>query len=199
MKLLLIGDSLTYGYRVQEKYKWTNILGRELGIEISNRGALGDTTAGMNLRLSEDLLNEHPDMVFIMGGTNDFLMGYPLKNVQKNLKQMIQDINNLSLKVIVGVQPPTIHHMAELLWIEGVNYNKVNDKIKALREWIINNSSEYNFNYIDFLGEFNSLLLQEDFNNYYIDGVHMNNIGHEVMAKIALDFIKKIQISQNNF
>lgn len=192
MKLLLIGDSLTYGYRVQEKYKWTNILGRELGIEISNRGALGDTTAGMNLRLSEDLLNERPDMVFIMGGTNDFLMGYSLENVQNNLKQMIQDINNLTLKVIVGVQPPTIQAMAEQFWIEGVNYNKVNDKIKALREWIINNSSEHAFNYIDFFGEFNSLLLQEGFNNYYIDGVHMNNIGHEAMAKIALHFIKKI-------
>jgi len=194
MKLLLIGDSLTYGYRVEEKYKWTNILSKKLNIEISNKGTLGDTTAGMNLRLSEELLEEYTDIVFIMGGTNDFLMGYSLENVQNNFKQMIQDVNNISLKVILGIQPPTIEAMAEVMWIDNVDYNKVNAKIKALRKWIINNSSELNFNFIDFFHEFNNLLLHKEFRNYYIDGVHMNNTGHEAMAKIAIDFMNKNKI-----
>ena len=50
MKLLCLGDSLTYGYDVACEYRWTTRLAKERGISVCNEGLCGDTTGGMLYR-----------------------------------------------------------------------------------------------------------------------------------------------------
>ena len=70
MKLLCLGDSLTYGYDVRPQERWTTLVSNRSTIEIDNKGQCGDTTAGMVFRLHQlDLIGY--DAFFVMGGSND--------------------------------------------------------------------------------------------------------------------------------
>ena len=44
MKLICIGDSLTFGYGVRPSQRWTRLCAQETGWEIVNEGISGDTT-----------------------------------------------------------------------------------------------------------------------------------------------------------
>ena len=59
MKLICIGDSLTFGYGVRPSQRWTRLCAQETGWEIVNEGISGDTTGGMLVRLRA-LLAERP-------------------------------------------------------------------------------------------------------------------------------------------
>ena len=50
MKLICIGDSLTFGYGVRPSQRWTRLCAQETGWEIVNEGISGDTTGGMLVR-----------------------------------------------------------------------------------------------------------------------------------------------------
>ena len=51
MKFVCIGDSLTYGYGAAPGEGWVELLSRQPGLTVLNRGECGDTTAGMGVRL----------------------------------------------------------------------------------------------------------------------------------------------------
>ncbi|MEA4828128.1 MAG: GDSL-type esterase/lipase family protein [Clostridium sp.] len=193
MKIIFIGDSLTYGYRVDEEKRWPNTIGEKFQIEILNRGELGDSTAGMLLRFYEEAIKKSPDIIIIMGGTNDFLMNCSVENVQKNIYAMIKEAGQYHIKVILGIQPPIIPYMAEKFWVPNVNYTEINEKISQYSEWVKDFGAMHNLLYIDFFNKFNELLKNKPPEEYYIDGLHLNSKGHEVMAWAAsnvLDILK---------
>ena len=75
MKLICIGDSLTFGYGVRPSQRWTRLCAQETGWEIVNEGISGDTTGGMLVRLrallaERDICVQHP-LALLMGGAND--------------------------------------------------------------------------------------------------------------------------------
>ena len=75
MKLICIGDSLTFGYGVRPSQRWTRLCAQETGWEIVNEGISGDTTGGMLVRLrallaERDICVQRP-LVLLMGGAND--------------------------------------------------------------------------------------------------------------------------------
>lgn len=186
MRIICIGDSLTYGYRVNEEEKWTHLFSNDTGIELINRGVLGDSTAGMIMRFYSEIISTRPNAVFIMGGSNDFLMNRNLDSVKNNIKHLIKEAKQFNLKILLGIQPPMVPHLAERLWASGVNYEEINRKIAYYSEWVKNYSAEEMFSYIDFYDEFTSDV-HYSLEEYYIDGLHLNSKGHKLMYKIAVD------------
>lgn len=92
MKLLCLGDSLTYGYDVPQKDKWTTLVSERSTVKIDNRGQCGDTTAGMVFRLHQiDLVGY--DAFFIMGGSNDILLDKDFSFVCRNIESMVSLLN----------------------------------------------------------------------------------------------------------
>ena len=83
MKLLCLGDSLTYGYDVACEYRWTTRLAKEKGISVCNEGLCGDTTGGMLYRARRMKLAPF-DAFFFMGGSNDILMDISPDQVRQN-------------------------------------------------------------------------------------------------------------------
>ena len=71
MKLICIGDSLTFGYGVRPSQRWTRLCAQETGWEIVNEGISGDTTGGMLVRLRALLANRdigaQRPLVLLMG------------------------------------------------------------------------------------------------------------------------------------
>ncbi|MCD8140286.1 MAG: hypothetical protein LUE17_11010 [Planctomycetaceae bacterium] len=47
MKILCLGDSLTFGTGVTRSNAWTTLVHKQTGYEVVNRGVPGDTTGGM--------------------------------------------------------------------------------------------------------------------------------------------------------
>jgi len=59
-KLVCLGDSLTEGYGIETRHRWSDLLKKEFPFEIINRGISGDTTAGMLARFQFDVIAHQP-------------------------------------------------------------------------------------------------------------------------------------------
>ena len=88
MKLVCLGDSLTEGYEIDNNKSWTELLQKELNVEVINAGISGDTTSGMLARCEKLLLEHQPSHLIIFGGTNDLWFGlkdeFILSNIHAN-------------------------------------------------------------------------------------------------------------------
>jgi acyl-CoA thioesterase-1 len=77
LKLVCMGDSLTFGFKMTRKNSWPQIVGENLKIDVKNKGICGDTTAGMLSRFGREVVEEKPEYVLIMGGSNDLASQLP--------------------------------------------------------------------------------------------------------------------------
>ncbi|WP_102400567.1 SGNH/GDSL hydrolase family protein [Haloimpatiens massiliensis] len=185
MKIVCIGDSLTYGFGVMKRHTWIEILKEKLEIRFVNKGINGDTTAGMLSRSYEDIILNYPDKVIIMGGTNDFILGYDLKRVQENVIFLAKEANEHGIEPIIGIQIPTEPKLAREKWTKEVDYENVNKKIVDYRNRIIEACKFNGYKYIDFYKEFVHELKDNGDCRYYTDGIHPNYEGHKIMARSA--------------
>jgi acyl-CoA thioesterase-1 len=90
--LLVLGDSLSAGYGVNQGSGWVALLRNDLGEghSIVNGSISGDTTGGGLYRLPQLLEKFSPDYVLLELGGNDGLRGQPLALMQNNLQAMIK-------------------------------------------------------------------------------------------------------------
>lgn len=97
MKLLCLGDSLTYGFDVRPDQSWTALVSAKSHIHIDNEGQCGDTTTGMVYRLHQFDLSRY-DAFFIMGGSNDILLGGELEKICQNMRTSDVEKHNDELR-----------------------------------------------------------------------------------------------------
>jgi lysophospholipase L1-like esterase len=71
MKIICIGDSITYGQNVRADEAWPAVLGRLTGHDVRNAGVCGDTTRLGLERFPKDVQLHRPDVVVIQFGHND--------------------------------------------------------------------------------------------------------------------------------
>ena len=90
--LLVLGDSLSAGYGINQENGWVALLEKDLGDDhrIINGSISGDTTGGGLNRLPRLLEEFDPDFVLLELGGNDGLRGQPLNLMQRNLLAMIE-------------------------------------------------------------------------------------------------------------
>ena len=105
-KLLILGDSISAGYGINQKDNWVAVLQSKFdndgtSIKLINSSVSGDTTSGGLQRLRKDLQKFDPDYVLIELGGNDALRGYPIKRIKDNLQTMIALIKNNNSKVLL--------------------------------------------------------------------------------------------------
>lgn len=88
-KLLVLGDSLSAAYGLQQQQGWVHLLQDKTQWQLINASISGETTAGGLARLPA-LLSEHkPDAVLIELGGNDGLRGFALNLIETNLRDII--------------------------------------------------------------------------------------------------------------
>ena len=78
LRIVCLGDSLTFGYKIKEKYAWPTILRNRMrsiedrtDIEVLNAGIRGHTSAQLLERLDRDVSSRSPDLVIVWVGMND--------------------------------------------------------------------------------------------------------------------------------
>lgn len=186
MKIVCLGDSLTYGYGVGRRKVWTTLASEETGHGFVNKGINGDTTGGMLARFTEDVVGEAPDSVLIMGGSNDFIMGEPVSAVRANMSAMAYRALSLGILPVLGVQIDIHPEMIRPDWAAFTDFQAVRRKTRAYREDLIRFCGTFNLRMIDFY----DIFMEEEpgaGRNFYSDGLHLNEAGHRHLAKILVE------------
>ncbi len=111
--ILVIGDSISAAYGLNEQDGWVALAEQELNdddtgeIRFINASISGDTTGGGLYRLPGALERFRPDIVVIELGGNDGLRGYPVKKIRSNLQAMTAISQNAGADVLLlGMQIP---------------------------------------------------------------------------------------------
>ncbi len=166
MRLLCIGDSLTFGYETDASKKWTSLLEKELNLEVINFGVNGDTTTGMLSRLTNAIKEFKPTYCLIFGGTNDLWFGLKNEFIMSNIYAMYKQAIHFNVFPIVGIPTPCFD--IEELNVIGENYSERIYKFQCSLIEFCSNKEMASIN-------FNESILREYFMQ---DGIHYNDKGH---------------------
>ena len=174
IRILMLGDSLTQGYGLEEKKglvpKLQNWLStNNVEVLLINGGVSGDTTLGGFERL-DWLLTPNIDGVVVALGGNDLLRGFDPKFTKNNLQAIFKNLKSKGINsVIVGTISPLNY---------GPQFKKEYDAIYPSL------ARQYNLFYIDSL--FSPLIdkkTQEiSVNLLQADGIHPNEKGVEAIV-----------------
>ena len=154
--IMVLGDSLSAGYGIDQKQGWVNLLQQRLTKQgyphqVVNASISGDTTAGALFRLENALQEHRPDIVIVELGGNDGLRGLPLAEMKDNLKRIIEKCRASGARVLlIGMKIPP-------------NYGK--DYTDAFEQTYFTLAREYELPLVPFLLEGiadNNALLQSD-------------------------------------
>lgn len=192
MKIVCIGDSITYGYSLSRKDTWVSLSQEKTGFKILNKGINGDTVIGMLSRFERDVLKEKPDIMFFMGGSNDIFLSNKFISVKSSLSSIVQQsIANRILPVIATPIPFFMENISDI-YNNFINFSDCIKMFQSYRNWILEYSNLFDLNTIDYFYIFNEYFKSNNYNEYYLDGLHLNRKGNELFAKIFCDKIKKI-------
>jgi len=105
-RVVCFGDSIT-------KAGYPAVLAKELGdgVDVTNAGVNGNTTAQAMRRMERDVLAHKPDVVVIFFGTNDMRLAepkvhVPVERYRENLQKMIDAVGKGGGKVVLCTPPP---------------------------------------------------------------------------------------------
>lgn len=129
-KVLIMGDSISAAYGIDNKQGWVFLLQQRLDklgyhYHVINASVSGDTTGNGLARLPNALKQHKPSIVILELGGNDGLRGIPIQTIYDNLTQMIKLTNSTSAKVLLlGVRlPPNYGPVYNQKFVE--NYVKI--------------------------------------------------------------------------
>lgn len=165
MKIVCFGDSLTARKEGYPKSMLTMMLSEKVkGPLYINAGVSGNTTTVAKLRLKEDVLAQHPDIVTILFGSNDCsdTKNISLEEFQYNMEFFIKKIGS---KKVILITPPPVDEMKQT--------HRKNSVLNGYVELIRNLAQQYGCTLIDFNDH---VLQQENYEKLLIgksdDGLH---------------------------
>lgn len=113
IRIVVLGDSLISGYGLQGGEAFPEQLqialqADGLNVKIENAGVSGDTSAGGLSRLDWSIDGlQKPDLVIVALGANDMLRGLPVAETKKNIKGILQKLQEKDIKVLlIGMHAP---------------------------------------------------------------------------------------------
>jgi acyl-CoA thioesterase-1 len=110
--VLILGDSLSYGTGAKTDQAYPILLEKTTGWHIVNEGIPGDTSNGGLLRLPKLLEAHQPKLLIIELGGNDLLRQVPAKQVEENLKAIIQQGKSQGVQIALVAIPEISPFMA---------------------------------------------------------------------------------------
>jgi len=185
-RVVFIGDSITLA--------WPELStkGFSAGMDAVNRGITGQVTAQMLLRFRQDVVDLHPRVVVILGGSNDVAKKIPpaLPIIEGNLASMAQLAKANGIRPVLSSIPPVSDYGHE----ENGNESKQTkthspEQIRELNDWIKKFAKENGCIFLDY---YSAMVDDDGFlkKEYSEDGLHPNMAGYSVMRPLAERAIK---------
>ncbi|WP_129732009.1 SGNH/GDSL hydrolase family protein [Ectobacillus funiculus] len=209
-KLLFIGDSITDCERVKPEGEGLfGALGKgyvsfidgllqsvypEVGIRVVNKGMSGNTVRDLKKRWQEDVLNQNPDWLAIMIGTNDVWRQYDLPFIkdqhvyldeyEETLRKLIKETKSF-VNGIVLMTP---------FYLESNEHDAMRQTMDQYGAVVRRIAEEMDCIFIDTQASFNVVLEQLYPATLAWDRVHPSVAGHMVLARA---FLRKIGFDWN--
>jgi len=181
VKILCIGDSMTYGYGVGNKECWVDLLQEEIlqeknGVKVLNFGTNGDTSGYLLERTKRNILPnyaEKGDLAIVMGGANDVLMYGANQYSSDNIIEIAECLMDKGLKVLVGIQPGFFQ--SPYPFFGPLDPDELNDNFNVFCGRLIMECSEKNIKFFDLREVFSGR------DDLFSDGVHPTEAGHRMI------------------
>lgn len=163
--IVAAGDSLTFGYGVDEQDKYPYLLENKLqasgyNYKVINGGVSAETSSGLLSRL-DWLLTLHPEIVILETGANDGLRAIDTDVVEDNLREMINTLQERDVVVLLAGM--------KMVWNLGPFYVKQFDSIYPRL------AKEFDLIFFPFFLE--GVAMQSQLN--IEDGIHPNGQGYK--------------------
>ena len=191
MKIVCLGDSLTYGYGVPRKDCWVSLAAEATGHTLVNRGINGDTTGGMLARFGGDVLGEQPDRVLLMGGANDIIFGGSDAPARLNLTAMANQAVANRIRPMIGLPTPVYAEGIPEPWLSVTDYQSLLPIFAAYRDWLVRFAGTFGFKTVDFTVPG---LLPPEGHAHYLDGLHPDKEGHRLMAEAVIAALSRVRV-----
>ena len=144
------------------------------------RGISGQTTPQMLVRFPQDVIRLEPDVEVILAGTND-IAGNTGPSTQTMIEDNIVSMVDLALANSISVVLCSVLPVSDYPWKPGLNPGP---KIVELNAWMRQLAQNEGLVYVDYHSEMvnDSLGLARELT---YDGVHPNQAGYQVMARLV--------------
>ena len=173
--------------------------------QVINAGVGGNNSINLLERLDVDVLQQAPNLVILLVGTNDMLNTKKMisyRDYEENLKKIIQKIKQRGAEIII-MTPPPVDSVYLFNRHDRKAYKEVpNVKLDSTR-LIIKNLTEINsLGYIDLFQIFSDMSLpihnkdlffRNERNSNVKDGVHPTSLGYRFIAETVFDYLKNNQ------
>ncbi len=200
-----LGDSITYGYLADTCF--ATLVGQDLNVSIRNLGSIGSTVGSLSQTADSSFvsrytkINSESSIIFVLGGTNDYGADDPIPlgeygDTEKNTFYGALDtlMNGLltdcpDSKVIFG----TPMQRDDEIWgsPETSPYNSLGYTLEDYRDAIVEMCGKYEIEYVDFYNTEGFRLSDENFADYFVDGLHPNNTGHRLAADVLIEVFEQ--------
>ncbi|MEP7362848.1 MAG: SGNH/GDSL hydrolase family protein [Acidobacteriota bacterium] len=181
-RVVFLGDSITDGWRLNEYFP---------DKEYINRGISGQITSQMLGRMKADVIALRPEVVVLLGGTNDLARGTSVDAITGNM-EMIADLcayNKIKL-IIASVLPVSDYHMHVNPAFE-MSRRRPPQQIEAINVWAKEFADRKNIGYLDYATPMKDErgMLKADLAD---DGLHPNAAGYRIMAPLVQAAIDQV-------
>lgn len=190
MKIVFLGDSLTYGYGVKRKASWVNLIDEVEGIEAINRGINGDTTFGMLSRFKSDVIDWNPNIVHIMGGANDIICNATEDSLKPNLMAMVHQAQAYGIRPVIGISPSGTGRNIPIEWSAFTDFRRVADTMLRYRDWLFEFCKAFGIEYIDYHSKLFEYAKGMSMEELFFDGLHLSEEANAITAQIFLDYLR---------
>lgn len=185
VRLVCLGDSITYGYGISKDRSWFALLDKVLCCELINHGVNGATVFDMIYFFQEEVIYEAATDLLLMGGINDLLMG----RTSKTVGDRIEDIVKLCVEHKIAPKLATLIEPTEGIvreWdFEEVKVRQIIQKTREVNDRILELCRSYNLDCIDVGAIFREA---RDRDALLMDGLHPNEEGHRRMFEYIRAF-----------
>ncbi|HEU0277415.1 MAG TPA: GDSL-type esterase/lipase family protein [Rhodanobacteraceae bacterium] len=176
-RVVFIGDSITQIWKQEDPDFFAG--------GVVDRGISGQTTSQMLVRFRQDVIDLHPEVVQIMGGTNDIAGNTgdtTLAAIENNIASMADLARAHGIAVVLASVLPASH----FFWNPKV---KPASAIRALNDWIRAYAAAHNDVYADYYDAMRTPAggMKAGLS---LDGVHPSVAGIRVMDAIAVRAVR---------
>lgn len=195
MKIMVChGDSLTEASDLDKNFTWPAIVENKLNLQVVNSGIGGDTSGGLLARFYQDVVRHHPEIVVILGGTNDLWWDLDVNQIQANIFAMACQARFHDITPIVGLPLPLLMEnirqqemMAPVAgWPRCVR--KLSELVAALKASARASEIPCLDLHLPFLDEIGAPQAQ-----YFLeDGLHPNQKGHLLIAEKTVALLSSL-------
>ncbi len=195
MKIICMGDSITYGYGLDDLSKrWTDLVAAATGHTLINCGISGDTTGGMLARCQHQVFAQEADAMLLLGGINDISLTGQYRGACANVVAMVRQAQAQQLPVILGLPLPVVpRDIVEVFWDTERNAQRTAELGEQYAYWLQHYAEDNQIPCVDFRTPF---LLSDGMpdRTLFQDGLHPTEEGHRRMAEAVCRVLGEIRL-----